>query len=40
MFIAVVPYETAFSTTMVAVPVACPVTDKKLEINYIGLVLH
>jgi hypothetical protein len=23
---------------MVAVPVACPVTDKKLEINYIGLV--
>jgi hypothetical protein len=30
-----VSYETAFFLpTMVAVPVACPLTDKKLEINY------
>jgi hypothetical protein len=39
MFIAVVPYETVFSPTqwlLCLLPV--PVTDKKLEINYIGLV--
>jgi hypothetical protein len=38
MFIAVVPYETAFSTQWLLCLLPVPVTDKKLEINYIGLV--
>jgi hypothetical protein len=38
MFIAVVPYETAFFSTQWLLCLPVPVTDKKLEINYIGLV--